>query len=187
VNIGGITTNGIDLATHYKLPSTSVGDFKVGLDWTFLRSFVQVVPNSASATGFTPTELAGSTTAFGGFPKQKANLSLNWNYGDFTAVWNVQYIYSMTEGCPKAGFTGGLCSNLGTSAGTSSNYIGKTVYHDWQFGYHLDGWNTDLTFGIRNVFDKQPPTALTAFANSFLPAFYRVPGREFYGRVTVKF
>jgi len=56
-----------------------------------------------------------------------------------------------------------------------------------QASYHFDDWNTDFTLGIRNLLDKAPPTADTAFANSFLPAFYRVPGRQFYGRISVKF
>ena len=52
INIGGIKTNGIDLSTHYKLPSTSVGDFKLGLDITFLKSYLQTIPNAGSPSGF---------------------------------------------------------------------------------------------------------------------------------------
>jgi outer membrane receptor protein involved in Fe transport len=194
VNIGGNLTSGVDIATHYKLPSTSAGDFKLGLDWTFLKSFMQTLPtgNALPAPQFSSTELAGTTTSFGGFPRQKANVSLNWNYGDWSANWNVQYIGAMYEPCSArtvATYTGS-CSNpteISITGGTGRNHIGATVYHDVQFGYHADSINTDFTFGIRNLLDKQPPTALTAFANSFLPSFYRVPGREFYGRISVKF
>ncbi|MHB8426070.1 MAG: hypothetical protein ACYDB9_13160, partial [Gammaproteobacteria bacterium] len=62
-----------------------------------------------------------------------------------------------------------------------------TVYNDVQATYHVDSLNSDFTFGIRNVLDKKPPAVLTAFANSFLPSFYRVPGRFFYVQVGVKF
>ncbi len=165
-NIGGVRTEGIDIAAHYKFPSTSVGDFKLGTDWTFMRDFVRTLPTGGSPA-FSNTELAGTTTNFGGFLKQRANVSLAWNYGDWLASWNVQYIGALTE--------------------SNNNHLGKTVYHDAQVGYHVDDWNTDFTFGIRNFFNKQPPTALTAAANSFLPTFYRVPGREFYGRISVKF
>jgi len=251
VNIGGNRTSGIDLATHYKFPSTSAGDFKLGLDWTFLKSFQQTIANvctnarvlykpqvgcsdTTNAT-FTPTngqdpnigpapkpgkagtsvdagnsifttsDLAGNTTAFGGFPKQRANLSLAWNYGDFSASWNMEYIHSMYEGCTKTTVADSLCSNPGpafvpylsanpklhkaypSDHPVAKNYLGNTIYHDVTGTYHMDDWNTDFTIGIRNLFDKAPPTAETAFANSFLPAFYRVPGREFYGRISVKF
>src|SRR6185503_7559542 len=184
-NIGGIKTSGFDVASHYKFPSTSAGDFKVGLDWTFLKMYQQTVPNTTSATGFSTSELAGNTTSFGGFPKQRANVNLTWNYGDWSAVWNMEFIASMYESCSAAVIARNECSHVGTGKpddALNKNYLGRTIYHDVQAMYHVDSWNTDFTFGIRNLFDKAPPTALTAFANSFLPAFYRVPGREFYGR-----
>jgi outer membrane receptor protein involved in Fe transport len=239
VNIGGTRTSGIDLATHYKFPSTSAGDFKLGLDWTFLKNFQQtragvctnaqalykpqtgcsdttglVAPGAVGFPGkspdagksiFTTTELAGTTTPFGGFPKQRANLSLAWNYGNVSASWNMEYLHSMYETCTVTTVKAGLCSNPGPayvpylSANpkhgkkwpadfpVAKNYLGNTIYHDVTGTYHVDDWNTDFTLGIRNIFDKAPPTSETAFANSFLPAFYRVPGREFYGRISVKF
>jgi len=254
-NIGEVETRGLDLSTHYKFPSTSVGDFKLGLDWTFLKSYaqtkagtctladVQYKPQTGCSAGnplptpipplpkakkgkpvvagnaggppytspdlgnpiFVTSELAGTTTGFGGFPKQRANASLNWNYGDWSASWNMEYIHGMYEGCTLSSEKLSLCSNPGPAfvpylSATpikgkkypadfplAKNYLGATIYHDVQGTYHYDDWNTDFTFGIRNLFDKEPPTALTAFANSFLPAFYRVPGREFYGRISVKF
>jgi iron complex outermembrane receptor protein len=182
-NIGGFLTAGYDVAAHYKFPSTSVGDFKLGLDWTFVKYFDQTVPNTGSPSGFSVNELAGSQSPVGGIPKEKGNVSLSWNYGDFSAAWNAQFIGQMYEGCSPAMIKDALCSNptLG------QNHIGRTVYHDVTGTYHLDDWNTDFTLGIRNLLDKQPPTSDTAFANSFLPAFYRVPGRELYGRISVKF
>jgi len=69
----------------------------------------------------------------------------------------------------------------------SGNHIGATFYHDVEAAYHLDSWNTDFSLGIRNLFDKQPPIAMSAFANSFLPTFYRTPGRFFWARWSVRF
>jgi iron complex outermembrane receptor protein len=216
VNIGGIVTSGVDIATHYKLPSTSAGDFKIGLEWTFLKTYNQTSPGTCvrgfipvSGTGgslagcnttadvgfpvFVATDLAGTTTSFGGFPRQKANMNLNWNYGDWNASWNMQYIGAMYEACSTrtlSTYTTSCSDPTGfykLTGTTGRNHIGATVYHDVQITYHQDSINTDFTFGIRNLLDKNPPTALTAFANSFLPSFYRVPGREFYGRISVKF
>ena len=192
LNVGGVKTSGFDLATHYKFPSTSVGDFKWGLDWTFLKIYDSIVPDTSSTTGFSTSQLAGTTTVFGGFPKQRANMSLNWNYGDWSAAWNMEYIHSMYEGCGSSTIADGFCSAPGNLSPKgkhlhASNYLGNTIYHDVTGTYHMDDWNTDFTIGIRNLLDKAPPTAETAFANSFLPAFYRVPGREFYGRISVKF
>jgi len=60
------------------------------------------------------------------------------------------------------------------------NHLGAWVTHNVQGTYHVDSWNTDLTFGIRNLFNKLPPAELTAFANSYGPALYNlVPGMFF--------
>ena len=223
VNIGGIKVEGIDLSTHYKFPSTSAGDFKLGLDWTFTKSYVLTTPFGSGA--LSSQELSGTTggaggTVTGGFPKQRATVNLMWNSGDWSATWAMEYVGHMIEDCDGIyaflGTTHGIapklvharCSNPGTGVagggngsnpgsfpfdtGTipgqvPTNHLGATTYHDVGVTYHADGINTDFTFGIRNLFDKQPPIAMSAFANSFLPTYYRAPGRFFYGRVGVKF
>ena len=47
-------------------------------------------------------------------------------------------------------------------------------------------WNAKVTFGVNNVFDKNPPIVLNAFANTFDPQ-YELPGRFFYFRYSQKF
>jgi iron complex outermembrane receptor protein len=214
VNIGGINTEGVDLSTHYKFPSTSVGDFKAGLDWTFTKSYVLTAPfgngtlSSQELSGTTATPGAvGGATVVAGTPKQRGTINLAWNSGDWSATWAIQYTSHMIEDCnPLLGAAPSVaarliatrCSGQPTDTAFGSfpfdgstkvptNHIGATTYHDVSATYHADSINTDFTFGIRNLFDKQPPIAMSAFANSFLPTFYRAPGRFFYGRVGVKF
>lgn len=192
VNNGQLDTAGIDVSTHYKLPSTSVGDFKLGLDWTFLREY-----QFTSADKSVTNEL-GLTTSFGGFPRQKATIALNWNYGDWSANWDIKYVHSLYEqGCSNTSIALGECSDLGpvkvvkgkNTYPDSKNHLGNWFTHNVQVAYHVESWNTDFSFGIRNLFDKAPPAAPnSAFANTYLPALYPiVPGRFFYGRVSVKF
>jgi iron complex outermembrane receptor protein len=223
VNTGGIKTEGVDLSTHYKFPSTSVGDFKVGLDWTFTKQLVLTVPYGSGA--LSSQDLAGTVsfpgsiggvTEVGGTPKQRGTINLVWNSGDWSATWSMEYIDHMIEDCDgtyaffgvtqATGFEAPIsqkevttrCTGQPTNTAFGSfpfdgntkvptNHLGATTYHDVSATYHADGINTDFTFGIRNLFDKEPPIAMSAFANSFLPAFYRAPGRFFYGRVGVKF
>ncbi len=218
VNIGGVKTEGVDLSTHYKFPSSSAGDFKVGLDWTFTKSYVLTTPfgsgalSSQEMSGDTgaPGIAVGSGTEVGGFPKQRATVNLAWNSGDWSATWAMEYIGHMIEDCngvyaffgahtPLANsLVATRCTGQPTDTAFGSfpfdgakyvptNHIGATTYHDVSATYHVDSMNTDFTFGIRNLFDKEPPIAMSAFANSFLPTFYRAPGRFFYGRVGVKF
>ncbi|HKT32326.1 MAG TPA: TonB-dependent receptor [Gammaproteobacteria bacterium] len=212
-NTGSDHTHGIDVSTHYKFPSTGIGDFKLGLNWTFVRSFVATTVCSphlsafdpltglpanpkvpACQTGWQSSEQMGHGSAFTAIPSQKGNISLDWNYGDWSARWFIQYIGSWYEPCSKATLKSytGECSNPTTwnqpNQTMGMNHQGRTIYHDVEGTYHVDAINTDFTFGIRNLFDKEPPATLTAFANSFIPSVgYRVPGRFFYAQVAVKF
>jgi len=210
-NTGEFRTHGIDVSTHYKFPSTAAGDFKLGLNWTFIRSVVStsVCSPHTSLTnpltgvkgttlinvcpsGWQSVEIAGTGSAFTAYPTQKGNLSLDWNYGDWSARWYMQFIGSWYERCSKVTLAMNECSNPTVwnfaSQTTGANHQGRTIYHDVEGTYHVDAINTDFTFGIRNLFDKQPPASLTAFANSFIPSVgYRVPGRFFYAEVSVKF
>ena len=207
VNIGGIKTEGVDVQTDYKFPSTSIGDFKASLNITFTKQYVLTQAFGSGQPGspiLSSQELSGTTgggggTVNGGFPKQRANFGLNWNYGNWSAVWQMQYTGHMIEDCAstplinpasRCPLTGTFPFTLGGTNGNppeTLNHIGATTYHDVAATYHLDAWNTDFTVGIRNLFDKQPPIAMSSFANSFLPTFYRTPGRFFFARVGVKF
>ena len=104
VNIGGIKTEGVDLSTHYKFPSSSAGDFKVGLDWTFTKSYVLTTPFGSGA--LSSQELSGTTggggsTVTGGFPKQRATINLAWNSGDWSATWAMEYVGAHDRGLQR--------------------------------------------------------------------------------------
>ncbi|HEY1774451.1 MAG TPA: TonB-dependent receptor [Gammaproteobacteria bacterium] len=210
-NIGSIVTEGVDVSTHYKFPSTSAGDFKLGLDMTFNKVFDRTTPNAASPTGFGTSQLAGWATQSGStavsYPKRKGDLTLNWNFGPWSAMYTLRYVGAVYEACNVLDSPGShqssavLCSNATdfvynepaiqgfpskTALPVGRNHIGAVVYHDVNVTYHVDSLNTDFSLGIRNLFGKVPPVAQNAFANSYLPS-YDVPGQFFYARIGVKF
>jgi iron complex outermembrane receptor protein len=200
-NAGGIKTEGVDVTVRYKFPSTSVGDFKAGLDWSFTKQYVATLVFGSN--GFSSQELSGTTTngsgtagtgqVTGGIPKQHATANLAWTYADWSASWSVQYVSGLIDDCSTVSVVNPpsrcpLHINFPFETGAvAGSHIGATFYHDVEATYHLDSWNTDFSLGIRNLFDKQPPIAMDAFANSFLPTYYRTPGRFFWGQVSVKF
>jgi len=203
-NAGGLKVEGVDLSTHYKFPSSSAGDFKLGVEWDFTKQYVATLV--FGETGFSSQELSGTTTngagtagtgsVSGGIPKQRATINLNWTYGDWSASWNVEYISALIEDCSTViqdsvvtpASRCPLTINFPFEAGAvAGNHIGATVYHDVQGTYHFDAWNTDFSVGIRNLFDKEPPISMDTFANSYLPTYYRTPGRFFWASVGVKF
>ncbi|HEV2112007.1 MAG TPA: TonB-dependent receptor [Gammaproteobacteria bacterium] len=108
-NVGSTVTDGFDISTHYKFPSTSAGDFKLGLDLNILKRFNHTVPNATVPGGYAVSQLAGwsvptaplSTTPGSGatYPKKHATLSLDWHYGDWSAMWTMFYIDHTVEPC----------------------------------------------------------------------------------------
>ena len=209
-NIGSILTEGVDVSSHYKFPSTSAGDFKLGLDMTFTKVFNKTVPDSQSPTGYSTSKLAGWATQSGtiavSYPKQKGDLTLDWNFGPWSAQYMLRYVGAMWEACnvlnSPATTAPVLCSNpldfvfnepaiqgfapQPASAAVGRNHLGATVYHDVNVTYHFDSINSDFTFGVRNLFGKNPPISEQAFANSYLPS-YDTPGQFLYARLSVKF
>ena len=165
INAGTITTSGIDVNVTYALPSTSAGDFKITFDDTHIKSYDL---NGVELAG---VERGGSVFPFG-VPRDKARLALDWTAGGWSAEYALRYVRSMVE------------ENNGAPTGV---HIGATVYHDVQASYDLDSIKTTFTFGIRNLWDKQPPSSTVQELNNFDPTLYDVPGRFVYGRIGVKF
>lgn len=191
-NIGEIYSHGIDVAATYAFPATPIGDFSASTNWTFVRSFVSVRPDSSNPTGFSSAEQAGFGRRRNAIPKARGQLSINWNLGNWSAVWNVQYIGHLFEACSGETKELSECSDpdaVDENTGTmGKNHLGTTIYNDAAVTYHVGSIDTDFTLGIRNLLNKQFPAALTAANNSMFPsAGYRIPGRFFYARIGVKF
>lgn len=194
-NTGEKYSRGVDVSAHYRLPPTSIGNFKIGTNWTFVQSFVNVFSSTSSPTGFQSQEdrglaIQGETA----IPKDKGNVTLNWDRGNWSAAWQVRYIGKMFERCSTTMITLGQCSQpnssfpLGGSLSQGKNQLGTTIYHDVEGTYHVDSIDTDLTFGIRNLFDKQYPAALNYTRNRIDSVGYDIiPGRFFYANISVKF
>ncbi|HSC46620.1 MAG TPA: TonB-dependent receptor [Gammaproteobacteria bacterium] len=224
-NTGSVLTDGFDISTHYKFPSTSAGDFKLGLDINILKRYDNTVPNATVPGGFATSRLAGWSVGSPGvgasYPKRRATMSLAWHYGDWSAMWSLYYVDHTVEPCLN-GFASpttllAACTYTNTKAhaalyqyyfGTpltteaardwdpqglptltqsGQNHVGSTVYHDVEGTYHVGDWNTDFTFGIQNLFGKQPPSGINAFGNTYYPFYNRIPGQFFYARASVKF
>lgn len=195
INSGSFQVNGWDVNLHYQFPITPIGSFRLSLNADFLKMY-KVCNIEATTQGlagvcrnYAGGEYPGPGTnaQLTGIPKKRYNIGVDWSYGDWSAIWNIYLIGRTYESCNAAPVLGLLplkdwCSN--PSEGL--NEIGTTVYHDVQGSYTISSWNTTLTVGVQNLFDKQPPIARTAFANSSF-SYYRVPGRFFYAEARVRF
>jgi iron complex outermembrane receptor protein len=198
-NIASFSTNGYDFGVNYKFPSTPVGDFTVQAHATHVILFNETTPNFNGGGGFSTQKFAnteqGGLSFPDGVPANKANLDLDWSYGNWSAHYHVNFIEGITEDCnsfqantPYSLTALGLCS-LPDQANNlnSKNRLRDTFYHDVQLSYFAPQLNTRFTIGVNNLFDRNPPVSYSAFQDSYDPTLYRVPGRFLYGRIVTRF
>ena len=187
INLGGQTTSGFDYNVAYSF-ETEYGDFRVNWDGTYIdeRSLIVIDPVTGASETFNDAGQAGDRDVV---PRLRTNLSLTWNYDDWTANWLMRYIGNTTERCQIDGgdLDQQLCSDPSAEVGGDSfNELEAMAYHDVSLGYAVND-NLRITVGVNNLFNTDPEVSYSTFANSFDPSMYEVPGQFFYSRVNVNF
>ena len=193
-NIGGIDTKGWDFNVLYATPATSIGRFGVSWYNTFVDEFTETLVDPTTASGFTQRSLEGIEVNDSAIPEFQSSLIVDWENGPWTAAWTLRHIGDVEESCSdfldgtSNSFTQlGLCSNPNTADETLSiNKLGSTTFHDIQATYHFSNLNLNVTAGINNAFDKQPPICLSCSLNGYDASSYDIPGGRFvYFRASV--
>jgi iron complex outermembrane receptor protein len=176
VNATQYKTNGWDLTLDYRKP-TSVGTFDLHALGTFIEHDLRQF------------DVGGPTLEYVGYPseggeaKAKANITLGWEYRQWTLAWSTTYVGSYLQ-------TGTPASPIYTQfAGTNSNIaaaqgdprIPSQVYHEIVGSYVFAKTtpaqgsslprnlisNLTVQFGIKNLFNTLPP-----FDAFFQPYYY---------------
>ena len=166
-NIAGINTKGIDLNLAYRTARARWGSLGFTFNNTFLLNYDVLVP-TATGTQKISREGTEQGSPDQAFPKHKAIAILDWDGGQFGGSLTGRYIKSVRES-------------------QADNRLNSRLYADIQAR-----WNPDfmkmlgLTLGVNNLFDRDPPGCISCGLNNFDPGTYDVPGRYYYGRITVK-
>ncbi|WKE64453.1 TonB-dependent receptor [Gallaecimonas kandeliae] len=178
-NAGKTRAKGYDFTAAYRF-GTGFGDFKIALDGNYVDDFTDTVVDPQG--GSKKIKRAGmefGDTAEGGFPRVKANLSIDWNYDAWSASWETRYISAMTIDQPYA---------------EDDFYLSNpaaVVYHDVQAGYFWQDYNLQFTLGVDNIFNKKPTPESEddeLSSNNFDVTTYRANLDRFvYFRVSAKF
>jgi outer membrane receptor protein involved in Fe transport len=187
VNIGHISTAGMDLGIRYNLP-TQVGRFLFGFDGTWLQHYDITQPDGTLIHGkgnFDVGQIVGGGIG-GVYPTFKALTSLFWNYSDFGAGVSERFVGSFTE-CAAADNTsvGGACYINPTYSRSISAYYQTDLVLSYDIRSSFG--KTTIGAGIRNVFDSAPPRIYSAFTPTSDATGYDFIGRFFYGRLTQRF
>ena len=185
-NAESVKVTAYDMQANYSLPTDSFGDFRFGLQATFIDEFLyQSDPTQPVVDG------AGmyndNTSAAPSLPELKANLQIGWTMGNHS-------INTITRYVDSTNYDGPVFTFLDAFGGTyRPGNIEETGVKTW---YQLDGSYTyrginlfdgelALTVGGRNLTDREAQRS-PEFAG-VLGALQDPMARVFYGRLVYNF
>ncbi|MGY1426314.1 TonB-dependent receptor [Lysobacter sp. A289] len=178
-NLGSIKTSGWDADVFWTLPESAAGVFKLAWQNTFVAHYEAV-----GASGQAQPRTVGVEVTDSAIPDWTSTASLDWRRDQWNASWSMRHISELEEQCGDA-VSFPVCSN--PTEGT--NTLDAITYHDLQVGYEFDWFKgLQLTGGVNNVFDKDPPICLSCSLNGYDASTYDIPGgRYFYVRANLRF
>lgn len=167
-NLGTLRTNGWDFEAAYtgNIDNRVVSGYNLLWSATWQESYEREFPLSGTR------ELVGTANAFEVFPEWRFNVTAGLFGENWTFDWRMRYIDETMDA-------------LRSPAVTDDAVAEDILYHDlvgtftWQ--------NVDLTFGVNNVTDEDPPRFHSAFNANTEPGMYDVIGRRFFAGARVSF
>jgi iron complex outermembrane receptor protein len=178
-NLGSIKTSGWDYNFYWTLPETAAGRFKV----TWMNTYVGDY-RAVGAAGQVQPRAVGIETNDSAIPQWTSTGVLDWRLGNLSAAWTVRHVSELRENCGDA-VAFPICSDQANGI----NRLPAITYHDFQVGYKVD-WmkGLQLTGGVNNLFDKDPPICLSCSLNGYDASTYDIPGGRFwYVRADMRF
>ncbi|MGB1261810.1 MAG: TonB-dependent receptor domain-containing protein [Cognaticolwellia sp.] len=175
---------GIDFSLIYDF-ETSFGDWEFTANAAKLTKFdqeadaisAQLIAAQAANNPAVPADRtvagAGDLIKQNGRPEWRARVSLDWDYNQWGAGINANYVSDIVDTSTTATVNDEVVM-LPIDSFTRVN-----VYADYRFADDgiLDG--TKVRFGIRNIGDKEPPVA-DELAHGYFGALHSNRGRYFY-------
>lgn len=173
VNLGTLSTSGVDFTLHYQVPhfnlgSVDPGTFTAGFNTTYTSTYKN---NAAPGQpGAADIDYAGTFSGqFGNITRWRGTATLDWNKGNWSAQWQTRYVHRLTA--------------LSVDQVTGANApMGATVYHAVQLSYAVPSIRTRFSVGVDNLGNKMPPLYYSLDTST-----YDTLGRYYHARVTVDF
>ncbi|MDB5455840.1 MAG: TonB-dependent receptor [Caulobacter sp.] len=169
-NLARIETSGVDATLRYEF-STGVGRFAAVLDTAYLDSFKTTSPNPSGGAPIIDERAGKGDQPRSTYPHWKAQTSLKWDNGPWTALWRGRYIGDSTD-----------VANAVKDSKTDAIF-----YNDLEGGYQFDTYETAVSVGVSNVFDKAPPASYANAPINYDIYTYDARGRYMYVRVSSRF
>jgi len=169
INTGQVETDGVDFQATYEFGESRVGSFDLQLGATYVSSF-----DISNADG-TVTDGAGSrnfNTPFSSVPEWKGNVQLRWSSDKHSALAAARYISSYENDQ----------NDTNIDSWTSVDFR-----YSYSFGEQTFVNRTDVSVGVRNAFDSDPPSIGTGTRPGYDDRVHSVRGRFVYAELIVGF
>jgi iron complex outermembrane receptor protein len=166
LNTGGVRTKGIDATLTIRSGETGAGRFGLYVSGNYLLKYAERTPatDSFTTTDYVGTERGSPDQAY---PHFKGLGTIDWTLGPVTASITARYIDNVQEIAAE-------------------NELKSRLYGDAQLQFRPSWLDAKFafTFGVNNVFDKDPPACFSCSLNNFDPTTYDIPGRFGYLRLS---
>jgi len=181
INLGNVDVRGYDFAIKYRLPETSFGALRLGLDATMMQSYrVAGIDHN----------YVGENSGRGNLPRWRATTGVNWEKGNWQAGWHMRYVGRTTllSAFDQERF-GGCGFDFNDADGNCVYFnVGSMFYHDLTINRKIESLRLTLSGGVNNVFDRDPPHFYGASNAANTDAgTYNTMGRYFWLRARVEF
>ena len=178
-NVGKVKVSGIDLDFSTRVQS-ALGRVNADLNITYIDKWRSQNPDGTFDSAINES----SATITGVIPRLKYTAAVGLTNGPWTGTLAYNWQNSYTDQCGNL-----LQDEFGLCPAGTLRKAG--AYETWDVQLKYTGIrNLGLTFGIKNVFDRDPPYVNGsggAFQSGYDPTYVDPRGRFFYGTITYSF
>jgi iron complex outermembrane receptor protein len=168
-NLGEVKTSGVDASALWRMPQGPYGAVSLQVDGTWVRNY-----DYQNERGGVFTENVGRYADATPVFRWRHNATISWNKGPWGASLTNRYMSGYTD-----------------QNGVDPEFFNQVkAYSVWSLSGNYTGIKrVDLTVGVRNLFDEDPPftNQSTTFQQGYDPRYTDPLGRTWYARITYKF
>jgi len=149
LNLGALSTEGIDIGLAYSFPANQYGKFNIRSQSSYVKNFKSKSTNTGNFTDF-----AGEYDTY----RFKSNTYVDWSKDSYFATFGTRYVGSVKSQCWDDTT---YCTDPDATAtwGTGVNKIKAQIYNDLTLGYKTSSKGQFLV-GVNNLFNVKPKVIL---------------------------